>query len=181
MVAGVHDWNVVVSVVEDGYSAGKQWLQRYGAIAGTDYYNVLVMKVEDVQAFPEVLRQALAAEPASTAWLGRIMPLSRTFQFQNAEEFERQARVAVQPWVEAVRGKRFHVRMHRRGFKGRLSSQHEELFLDHYLSGTPDRARPRIDFEDPDVIIALETVGQRGGVSCWTRAQRQRYPFLKLD
>jgi len=42
-------------------------------------------------------------------------------------------------------------------------------------------AATRIDFEDPDHIVDIETVGQRAGLSLWTREQAQRYPFLKLD
>jgi hypothetical protein len=73
--------------------------------------------------------------------------------------------------------------MHRRGFKGRLSSQHEERFLDEVLLEALDtRGKPsRITFEDPDAILALETVDSRAGVSLWTREDIQRYPFLHLD
>jgi len=38
----------------------------------------------------------------------------------------------------------------------------------------------RIAFDGPDVIIALDSVGQRAGISLWTGQQLQRYPFLKL-
>jgi len=43
--------------------------------------------------------------------------------------------------------------------------------------GTPGR----IDFDDPDFILDVETVGQRAGMSLWTREDLHRYPFLKLD
>jgi tRNA(Ser,Leu) C12 N-acetylase TAN1 len=86
-------------------------------------------------------------------------------------------------WLPELAGKSFHVRMHRRGFKGRISSQHEERFLDEILLTSLDKhgAPGRISFDDPDVIIDLETIGQRAGLSMWTRAQRLRYPLLKLD
>ena len=79
--------------------------------------------------------------------------------------------------------KSFHVRMHRRGFKGRLSSPEEERFLDDLLLtaleevGTPGR----ISFDDPDATIAIETVGQRAGLSFWRRSDLERYPFLRID
>ena len=44
-------------------------------------------------------------------------------------------------------------------------------------AGTPGR----ISFEDPDAIIAIETIGQRAGMSFWRRADLQRYPFLRVD
>jgi tRNA(Ser,Leu) C12 N-acetylase TAN1 len=73
--------------------------------------------------------------------------------------------------------------MHRRGFKGKLSSMGEERFLDGYLlnvleqSGTP----ARITFDDPDVVVTLETLGPRCGLSLWTREELRRYPLLHLD
>jgi tRNA(Ser,Leu) C12 N-acetylase TAN1 len=39
----------------------------------------------------------------------------------------------------------------------------------------------RIDFDDPDYIIDIETVGQRAGMSLWSREHRLRYALLKLD
>jgi hypothetical protein len=50
----------------------------------------------------------------------------RTFRFSVPEEFQSKARDTVIEWVPELLAKRFHVRMHRRGFKGRLSSQYEE-------------------------------------------------------
>jgi len=85
--------------------------------------------------------------------------------------------------VPDLRGKRFHVRMHRRGFKGRLSSQHEEQFLDHHLLERLEArgSAGRIDFDDPDAIIAVETLGQVAGLSRWTRDQLRKYEMLTLD
>lgn len=59
--------------------------------------------------------------------------------------------------------------MHRRGFKGRLSSQNEERFLDEVLLDALEQmGKPgRITFEKPDVIITTvaefeEILGQSG-------------------
>ena len=80
-------------------------------------------------------------------------------------------------------GKSFHVRMHRRGFKEALPSQQEERMLDDVLLEALERTgQPgRIEFEDPDLILDVETVDQRAGMSLWTREQLERYPFLNLD
>lgn len=73
--------------------------------------------------------------------------------------------------------------MHRRGFKDRVGSHTEEqalgAFVEQELAGKREQAR--VDFDDPDFIVVLETVGQRGGMSLWNREQRQRYPFVNLD
>ncbi len=39
----------------------------------------------------------------------------------------------------------------------------------------------RLAFEDPDALVAIETVGQRAGVSVWTREELRRYPFIRVD
>jgi tRNA(Ser,Leu) C12 N-acetylase TAN1 len=73
--------------------------------------------------------------------------------------------------------------MHRRGFKGKLSSVEEEHFLDEILlhrlaeAGTPGK----MDFEDPDAIIALETVGPQAGMSLFNREELKRFSILHLD
>ena len=64
-----------------------------------------------------------------------------------------------------------------------LSSQPEERLLDEALlaalaeAGTPGR----INFDDPDNVIQIETVGGRAGLSLWTREDRRRFPFLGSD
>ena len=74
--------------------------------------------------------------------------------------------------------------MHRRGFKGRLSSQDEERFLDTFLLdelAKQGKAPAKVDFSAAQRIIAIETVGQEAGLSLWSREQVERYPFLKLQ
>jgi len=82
-----------------------------------------------------------------------------------------------------VAGQDFHVRMHRRGFKGRLSTMEVEQLLDDLLQDLTQRlGRPaRVSFSDPEVVVAVETVGTRAGVSVWRKEQRHNYPFLRLD
>ncbi len=73
--------------------------------------------------------------------------------------------------------------MRRRGFKGKLSSLEEERFLGIALleslkeAGTPGQ----VAFEDPDVVIAVETIGSWAGISFWDREDMKKYPFIRLD
>jgi tRNA(Ser,Leu) C12 N-acetylase TAN1 len=86
-------------------------------------------------------------------------------------------------WAPALAGKSFHVRLHRRGFKGRLSTPEEERFFDDALLGALQStgAPGSLAFDDPDAIIQIETVGNRAGISLWSREDLARYPFLKVD
>jgi tRNA(Ser,Leu) C12 N-acetylase TAN1 len=115
--------------------------------------------------------------------VSRIVPLTYKFRFKSPEEFEEKVRLLVDGWLAELKGKSFHVRMHRRGFKGRLSSQLEEQCLDHHLLErlAQEGAQGRLDFDDPDVIIAVETLGQTAGLSLWAREQRQSFELLDLD
>ncbi|MBI5440479.1 MAG: hypothetical protein HY900_04625 [Deltaproteobacteria bacterium] len=177
------DWNVVASVQPEGYSRGRRLLETWGSVAKTDYFNVLVARVDDVEALLEGLRSAAEKEPRILHTLGRVVPARETFDFRSAEEFEQGASALCREWAPALAGRAFHVRMHRRGFKGRLSGQTEEQRLDGVLLEALEAAGApgRITFDDPDAIVAVETVGGRAGLSLWTREDLARYPLLGLD
>ncbi len=179
----MRDWNVVATAQANHYNQAREVLEGFGRVWRTEYFNVLTLKVEDIPSFMTSLNTLIMDDATLMDALARIIPVSTAFDFQTPEEFESQAKEAVSAWLPQLAGKRFHVRMHRRGFKKRLSSQAEERFLDDYIL---ERLAARgegasIGFEDPDIIIALETVSQRAGLSLWSREQLQRYSFLKLD
>jgi tRNA(Ser,Leu) C12 N-acetylase TAN1 len=179
----VQDWNVVVTVTEGGFVKGIRFLEPFGAVSRTDYFNVLVMKATDVPALMEEIREAIAAGGDEPFFLSRLVPVTQKFNFQSREEFEKAAKPLVTKWAQELAGKGFHARVHRRGFKGRLSSMETEKWLSEVLlEATEEAGRPgRITFEDPDAIVAVETVGTQAGLSLWMREDLMRYPFLRLD
>lgn len=179
----MQDWNVVVTVTEGGFVKGIKFLKPFGEVSRTDYFNVLIMKAADVSTLMEAIREALAIEGDEASFLSRAVPVYRKFNFQSREEFERAAKPLVTEWAPKLAGKGFHVRVHRRGFKGRLSSVEEEKWLSEaIIEETEKSGKPgRITFEDPDAIVAVETVGTQAGLSLWTREDLKRYPFLRLD
>ena len=111
------------------------------------------------------------------------MQATRTFIFNSTEEFEDRALSAGRGWGQQLPGKSFFVRIHRRGFKGKLSSPEEERFLDDALldalaaAGTPGK----IAFDDPDAVIVIETVDNRAGIALFTREEMARYLFVRAD
>ena len=179
----MRDWNVVVTVNEGGFVQAIRFLEKLGEIAKTDYYNVLVMKSDDIPGLLDELVRQISEEPEIASFLSRIAPLTHTFHFQSPEEFEGKAREIVLNWATVLAGKSFHARMHRRGFKGRISSQEAEQFLDGVLLESLEKANTpaHVTFDDPDFIIAIETLGPRAGISLWTRKDLARYSFLRLD
>lgn len=176
-------WNVVVSVRTDGYRRARRCLRAFGAVHTTDYYNVLVLSVADVPQFLEALNRAMADDPDLASCLARVIPVTATFRFQSPEQFEMRAREALTGLAPVLAGKTFYVRMHRRGFRGQLASQGEERALDRFLldalqqAGTPGH----VGFDDPDAVVAIETVGQWAGLSLWQRSDLERYPFIRVN
>lgn len=176
----MQEWNVVVTVHD--FKRACDLLGGFGRVRRTDFYNTLLMKTDDLHKMLEVLRDNYMKDIDYLACLSRLIPVSSTFMFQSPEEFEIKSKGIVLAWVDKLAGKGFHVRMHRRGFKGRLSSLEEEQFLDTILlealtrAGTPGH----ITFENPDAVIAVETIANWAGFSLLTREQLLRYPFITI-
>jgi tRNA(Ser,Leu) C12 N-acetylase TAN1 len=179
----MHDWNVVVSIREDCYQRVHKRLKVFGRVDHTDYYNVLALKVADVQDFLDALRLAVEQDPSLGHCLARVIPATRSFFFQSAEEFEARAKETASQFVPDLLGKTFYVRMHRRGFREQIASQREEQLLDTYLRDRlADVGKPgQIRFTDPDAVIAVETLGPWAGLSLWKREDRAHYPFVRVD
>jgi tRNA(Ser,Leu) C12 N-acetylase TAN1 len=177
------DFNVVVTIQGRDFRTAVGLLREFGQVQKTEYYNLLVLRVDDPVHFPEVLARHAETFPSTLGLLSRVVPVFATFSFSTVEEFQEKAGEAVLGYVGELGGKRFHVRVHRRGFKGRIVTPEQERFLDDLLLDALVRAGApgKIAFDDPDVVIAVETVGTRAGVSRWTREDLERFPFLRLD
>jgi len=178
----VRDWNVVVTVLPEGFRDAVRILSAFAPVASTDYYGVLVMRVEDGRAFLEALRDLLQTDASLANAVARVVPVTDTFSYGSTDEFRSKTEAVVESWVGALAGKRFYVRMHRRGFKGRLSSSAEERRLGAFLlSRIPSETMgTRVDFTHPEVMIAVETVGNEAGLALYTRADLDRYELLRL-
>lgn len=179
----MRDWNVVVTIREKGFVLACEFMEEFGRIEKTPYYNVLVMRVENVREFLEGLRREMVENPGIMNFLARVIPVTLVFDFRTPEEFEGKAREAALQWTPLLAGKRFYVRIHRRGFKGRLSSMEVERFLaDALLKALEEAGKPgQIAFEKPDGVLDVEILGQEAGLSFWTREEMERYPFLRLE
>ena len=135
----VADWNVIVTLPEATFREARKFLRRWGEVHRTGYFHVLTLTVEDVESFPAEVAKASKEKPGTLNILSHIIPAQRTFTFASAEEFEAKARDIAILWAPMLAGKSFHVRLHRRGFKGTLSTPKEERFLDETCS---TRRRP---------------------------------------
>lgn len=176
-------WNAVISVKEHGFRQALYVFGEFGEVKRTEFYNIILLRARDVAHMLEILRKRSQKSPEALAFLARLIPVTRAFIFNSPEEFEDHARSAVLDWSQQLPGKSFFVRIHRRGFKGRLSTMDEERALDTLLleelkkTGNPGR----FVFEDPDAVIDIETVGHWAGLSLFTREERAIPLFASND
>jgi tRNA(Ser,Leu) C12 N-acetylase TAN1 len=174
------DWNVLVTLPEATYREARQYLSRFGTIRRSPYFNVITLKVDDTASFLREFEADVEKTPGLLNFVSHVMPAQATFDFVDLADFQKQAREIAVGWLNRFAGSRLHVRLHRRGFKGVISTPKEERFLDEAIiaalekQGTPGS----IDFEDPDTVIQIETIDGRVGMSMWTRDELRRCPFL---
>lgn len=176
-------WNVVVTLEGRGFSDAVELLSYYGRVATTDFYNVVLLEVDDLLELLERLRLDAKGIAEVDDHLSRVLPVQRTFRFGTREELEERAKAVLSEWIPRLSGKSFYVRMHRRGKRRALSSQEIEQSLAGFvLDALDERDDPgEVDFGDPDLVVDLETVGGEAGLALWTREEIERYPFLRLD
>jgi tRNA(Ser,Leu) C12 N-acetylase TAN1 len=174
-------WNVVATAknLEQRHLARR--LKRLGDFWWTPFLGVLVGRVEDHQAFFEQLQRQEDSRPGFLAPLSKLVPVERTFPF-TVETLPLLLRDAVGGYAEQIDSGLFYVRVERRGHAGEIHSQTLEQELDRTLiEMLKERgAEPHVNFKDPDVIIAIEIVGDECGVGLITRGMRERFPFVKV-
>jgi tRNA(Ser,Leu) C12 N-acetylase TAN1 len=113
--------------------------------------------------------------------IGKVVPVEHTFPF-HAEDFEPKLAEVLLTYLPRLENVRFHVRMERRGFKGRINSLEIEQKMDRLLKGRllEEGKGCEIDFKDPDCILVVETVANWCGVGLITREMKERYPFMNV-
>ncbi len=177
------DWNVVISVYQDGFRRALRALKAFGPVERSPYHNVLVMAAADPLALLEGIERETDSKPALYDAIARVAPAMRCFEFGSAEEFEHRARSIVVEWLPRLRGCSFHVRLHRRGSPHDLRTPDVERRLDDALldaletAGTPGS----ISFADPDAVIVIDTVDDRAGMALWSRQELARHRLLRPD
>jgi tRNA(Ser,Leu) C12 N-acetylase TAN1 len=142
-----------------------------------------MMHVRDTPALMTLLATEWQTQGKRLLLLKRVVPVTHTFNFSDRAMFVKRAQAVTMDWVPRLTGRTFHMRIHRRGFKDQLSSVEEEQILNAAIIDGTDKAGNRaiVNFDDPDAVITVETIGSKAGMSLWFREDLQRYPFLHID
>lgn len=176
----MRDWNVVVTVREHRFNSSFSLLEPLGEVQRTRFYNVLTMRVPSIREFLETLRDWLSSFPETADTVARAAPVTDKFVFSDATDFRTSLQRGLAPHLPELAGQRFFVRMQLRG-AGLHPSVEERALGEQLTTATAARHAPaRVDFGDPDVVVAVESIGHQAGWALWSRADRQRYPCLGL-
>ncbi len=179
----MRDWNVVVTSAAGGRKEHLllQELRQLGEFAPTGFRSVYLGRVEDVGRFLEDLREARELMPESFGALGHVVPVEERRSFEPGG-LQEALREAVLPWAGRVGGQSFVVRVKRRGYKGAVASPMLERELAELLFEEIERLGevPRIEVEDPDLILAVALFPNRFGLALISREVRQHFPFVKV-
>lgn len=178
------DWNLVVTTFPQGWRPAMRALRGLASVQASGHYNVLLAKADDPLAMLETLERRAETEPVLIDTISRVAPALVSFDYETDEGLERQAVAAAKSWLAKLGGKSFHVRLHRRGSGPSESESVEEARLGEALleelasTGTPGR----IEFADPDFVLAIDAVDGRAGLGLWSRDDlRRHHLFLRPD
>jgi tRNA(Ser,Leu) C12 N-acetylase TAN1 len=176
-------WNVIATTVPRHEAEARALLSNLGEVRESPFPNVVLLTVGDVDAFADALLQVIADDPFAGRSLGRVLPAQHTCRFGSLADLEAITDRLIDDWAQDLEGMTFHVRCHRRGRVNDLDPVEEEGFLgDAILDTLADRhARGRVSFDDPDVVIDIETVNDEAAISMWTRDDLRTYRFLRVE
>lgn len=152
-------------------------LAGLGMFEPSGFRDVILGEVDNLEEF----LQAVEMKPFLP--IMRVVPLEETFYF-SPENFLEVVKERASKHVDRIqKGQTFAVRMERRGMKGVLSSREVEREVGGYIWQLLHERwgeRPKVNLTDPDWLIAIETVGNFGGISFIPRDLRQRYRLIRV-
>lgn len=174
-------WNILATAKDHQQRHLARRLKRFGDFHWTAYGGLLIGRVEDQPAFFTQLLRCEEDEPGFLAPVARIVPISRTFGF-TPENLLFQLQEIALGWAGQIDSGTFYVRCERRGHAGVLHSHDIEEALEAVLRQDlqAQGRQPRVDFKDPELILAVELIDNVCGVGLLTKALRAQYPFVRV-
>jgi len=176
------EWNVVVTAHQGMQRRLRRALRSAVRLQPAGFRNVLVGRIDTVEDRLDAVAELIQQRPAIANWMGKLLPVDLGLAV-HADSFMEDLCGASAHLLDRLAGRSFHVRVERRGHKGTIHTQATERALGEslYTALQARAAAPKVTFTDPDVIVAVEIIGDRCGVALITRERRTRFPFVKID
>jgi tRNA(Ser,Leu) C12 N-acetylase TAN1 len=175
------EWNVLVATHWGQEKKSLRFLSQHGEFKSSGFKDVLLGHVENMNLFLDKLELMRQENPGQMNSLSQIVPLERTFYFK-LPDFMDKLKETVSPYMEKVEDKKFYLRVKRRGHKGEISSQEIEKEIAGVIIENIEKAgkQTHVRFNDPDVIIVVETIANWAGITLITREMKEKYALLKV-
>ena len=178
----MHQWNLIVTVVPGPHHVHdvRSSLGHLGHFWLTSFRDVLIGWTDDTEALLQTIADAREKDKRWSHMVGRVIPVQNVFYF-TPDNLAEQLKDAVTPLIEQMQSGRFYFRLERRGMAGQIPSQEvEQAVAAHLVSLAGDKGiELTTDFEDPDFIVAAETISTECGVCLLTRELMTRFPFVR--
>jgi tRNA(Ser,Leu) C12 N-acetylase TAN1 len=175
------DWNLVVTAYGGRRHDLVHALRPIVRLKRAGYAEVTIGNVDHVETSLAAIAVRADADPVfASEVLARVIPVSRTFAL--AADVESQLGAETIAFAPTIGEQSFHVRVERRGHKRELQSDRLERLLGGSLVDAvkASGATPRVTFADPDLIVAVELIGDYAGIGLVPRMWRQAYRFVRL-
>lgn len=169
------EWNVLVVSHEGEERRLLRELQGLGEFKFAGFRSLLLGKA-DLPRFLE------GVQSKSIPSLARVVPVEENFRAQ-PENLLEILKNKVKKYAGRVgRGESFCVRFERRGLKGRVSSRDIEWEIGRHLQDLLEEEgkSPRVNLEDPDKLIVIQSIGTSFGMGIIDRETRQKYPIIRV-
>lgn len=99
------EWNILATAPKRQERYLLRLLSSYVEFKGSGYRDVVLGRVEDVDAFLETLETLQRESPRKLSPLSQIVPLERTFQF-DLSDFRDKLKEAISPYVELLENRK---------------------------------------------------------------------------
>lgn len=173
-----HDWNVLATSRSGHQHALLQALQGLGAFESASSRDVVVGKVPAHGAFLDSVADRLHRDPRLPACLGRLIPVDLTIALPPGDPI-RALEQLVTALAPAIGNRSYHVRVVVHGHHELHGIQLEGRLADCVWDAlSRDGSKPYVRFEDADVVLQVEVVGDTAGAALLDRHTREAYPFL---
>ncbi len=173
--------DVIVVYDERDTRRGVHALNDLGEFKATDFRNIIRGKVEDLESFLTKVEERIL--PPTFLPIRRVIPIEEWFYF-SPNRFLEIAKAKIGRYLDRIgEEESFCVRLERRGMKGQLSSKDLEVEIGGYAVDMLRRKHnrePKVDLEDPDQIVVIETIGSLAGVSLISKKLRRSSHLVRV-